>query len=122
MNWIVNGKSIGTMYDFYYKYLVDFGDLLTELEKNGIKGKVHCNICSYYFNFKIDKVDTKNHLKLAESKAREEKLQMEQLFLNWAKKICPDVEYINIGSSQHIQQLLFGHYEEGQRISLGMSS
>lgn len=36
---------------------------------------------------------------------------METIFLEWASTYCSDVKSMNIASSQQIQQLLFGEYE-----------
>ena len=36
MDWIVNGQSLGKMSNFYNRYFRDFGELLTDMEKNGI--------------------------------------------------------------------------------------
>lgn len=95
MHWVVDGKILGNMYDFYKRYLVDFGELLTDLERVGIK------------------VDTKNHLKEAERLARIERNRLEQVFLKWARQFCDNIEYLNIASTVQMQQLLFGTYEGG---------
>ena len=36
MDWIVNDKNLGKMSKFYNRYFRDFGELLTDMEKNGI--------------------------------------------------------------------------------------
>lgn len=90
----------GTMFDFYQRYWRDFGELLTDMEAVGIK------------------VDTENHLRQAEIRAREARNEMEKLFLDWASEICPETKgNINIASTTQISQLLFGHYEAFDRIS-----
>jgi len=89
---------IGSMLDFYHRYMVDFGELLTDMERRGIL------------------VDTQVHLKEAERKAREEKSRMEDIFITWASKYNPDAKFINVGSTSQIQQLFFGYYENGQFI------
>lgn len=38
------------------------------------------------------------------------------IFYDWAKTICPDAEYINADSAVQIQALLFGHFENKERI------
>lgn len=88
---------LGTMYDFYNLYLKDFGELLTDMEKNGIKVN-------------------KNLLQKSEQLAREEKLKYEKLFISWAKENCNVPDNINIASTAQMQQLFFGHYENGQLI------
>lgn len=99
MPWIVDGKNMGNMYNFYLKYWLPFGELLTDMERNGIK------------------VDTKGHLQQAELRAREEKIRLENMFLDWACKFCEDARMINTASNVQIQQLLFGHYENRVKIS-----
>lgn len=37
MTWTVDGKRLGHMYDFYSKYFAAFGEVLTSMERNGIK-------------------------------------------------------------------------------------
>lgn len=96
MKWLVNEKTLGSMMDFYNKYLRDFGELLTDMERIGIK------------------VDTEGHLREAQSKAVQEKDEMEKLFRNWLSKHRPELAYrLNIGSSAQMMQLLFGTYENG---------
>lgn len=97
--WKIDSKWKGTMLEFYERYMVDFGELLTDMERNGIL------------------VDTKGHLKEAEKKAREEKLKMEEIFLTWASKYNDDAKYLNLGSTTQIQQLFFGYYEKGELVS-----
>jgi hypothetical protein len=90
-------KQIGTMMDFYGRYLVDFGELLTDIERNGIL------------------VDTKVHLKEAEKRAREEYKQMEHVFRSWLATRIPDTQAaadINPTSTAQMQQLFFGEYED----------
>jgi hypothetical protein len=99
MPWIIGGKNKGNLFDFYNKYLLDFGELLTDMEANGIK------------------VDTQKHLRDAEVRAREERQSMELIFMNWAAEQCPDGKFINSASTVQIQQLLFGHYENSQHIA-----
>ena len=54
--WVVDGKRMGHLFDFYEQYMAPFGELLTEMEKNGIK------------------VDKDGLLKKAEESARAEKI------------------------------------------------
>ena len=92
--WVVDDKVIGTMREFYSRYLLTFGDLLTDMERIGIL---------------IDE----NHLKEAEKRATEERDRMAELFMKWASNHCTDAAYINIASSSQIGMLLFGEYENG---------
>eukprot|EP00471_Norrisiella_sphaerica_P011153 CAMPEP_0184502572 /NCGR_PEP_ID=MMETSP0113_2-20130426/50732_1 /TAXON_ID=91329 /ORGANISM="Norrisiella sphaerica, Strain BC52" /LENGTH=1086 /DNA_ID=CAMNT_0026891819 /DNA_START=240 /DNA_END=3500 /DNA_ORIENTATION=- len=78
------------MFDFYSRYLVPFGELLTDMERDGIY------------------VDTK-FLKEAEETARKVIRDAEFLFHRWAVSKVGDVGwYINPGSGPQIQTLLFG--------------
>jgi len=98
-DWIVDGKKLGNMYEFYDRYLKDFGELLTEMEKNGIL------------------VDTDVHLHQAEMRAREDRDSNEKRFMEWAAQYCPDAKYMNSGSSVQVGAFLFGHYEKGRQIA-----
>lgn len=93
-NWVVGETKLGNMMDYYNNYLLNFGELLTDMERNGIM------------------VDTTVHLKDAEKLAREERAKMETLFLDWAAQHCSDSKYINPASSAQIQQLFFGKYDD----------
>lgn len=95
--WVVGRKRIGDMYNFYREYLCAFGELLTEMEKNGIK------------------IDTKIHLREAEERARADRARMEELFIDWASKYCPDARKMNIKSSVQVGQFLFGHWKDKKR-------
>nr|BBI54964.1 plastid-targeted DNA polymerase [Bigelowiella natans] len=79
-----------TMYDFYTSYLVPFGELLTDMERNGIY------------------VDT-SFLKEAEKTARAEIQNAEETFHKWAVRMVGDVGWLlNPQSGPQIQTLLFG--------------
>ncbi|KAJ1403090.1 ribonuclease H-like domain-containing protein, partial [Ochromonadaceae sp. CCMP2298] len=106
MAWQVNGVKLPdqdgekpNMYHFYQRYLRAFGELLTDMERNGIK------------------VDTKVHLKQAEMAARAERARLEDTFTSWARDFCPDIGTMNIASATQMCQLLFGEYSEWQLIS-----
>jgi hypothetical protein len=93
MPWVIDKKKLGTMLEFYREYLADFGELLTDMERNGIK------------------VDTEVHLKEAEIRAREDRDRMVKTFIDWASLNCADAPYINTASTTQIQQLFFGEYK-----------
>eukprot|EP00466_Bigelowiella_natans_P014472 jgi/Bigna1/33896/e_gw1.3.190.1 len=79
-----------TMYDFYTSYLVPFGELLTDMERNGIY------------------VDT-SFLKEAEKTARAEIQNVAETFHKWAVRMVGDVGWLlNPQSGPQIQTLLFG--------------
>ncbi|CAM9555786.1 unnamed protein product [Hapterophycus canaliculatus] len=79
-----------TMLDFYEKYYVPFGELLTDMERTGIY------------------VEAEGYLKDVEVKAREDKKKAEETFLSWVKRMQPGAESLNPSSSTQIQTLLFG--------------
>lgn len=37
IDWVVDDKRLGSMFEFYKLYWRDFGELLTDMERNGIK-------------------------------------------------------------------------------------
>lgn len=88
----------GTMLDFYHMYLVAFGEILTELEAVGIKLDVP-------------------HLANVTEHAHLERDEMCEKFKTWAAQYCEDAKFMNPQSTQHVQTLLFGVYENGQRIA-----
>ena len=85
-------------YEFYRIYLCRFGDLLTDMEANGIR---------------VDET----HLRAAEVRAREEREAMQKLFIEWAAGHCEDAAHINTASPAQIGMLLFGEWENGKRIA-----
>ena len=91
--WYVEGRLLGSLHDFYTMYLKDFGELLTDMEANGIR------------------VDVDGHLKQAETLARKERARLEKEFLEWASEYCDGAHYLNIASSQQLQQFFFGQYK-----------
>ncbi|CAM9558280.1 unnamed protein product [Pylaiella littoralis] len=86
MSW----KDGMTMLDFYDKYYVPFGELLTDMERTGIY------------------VEAEGYLKDVEVRAREDKKKAEETFLSWVKRIQPGTESLNTSSGTQIQTLLFG--------------
>jgi hypothetical protein len=90
----VEGQSGGNMLQFYDEYLRQFGSLLTDLERRGIF------------------IDTAEHLPQAEARARQERQNMESMFLAWAAKHCPQAKYLNTASTAQMMQLFFGTYQD----------
>lgn len=80
-----------TMWDFYQKHWLIFGELLTEIEKEGI----HVNI---------------EYLKEIEEKAIQDRDRFKQKFLEWAIQRCPDAAFMNIESDLQKQQFLFAPF------------
>lgn len=77
----------------YAKYWLPFGELLTDMERIGIK------------------IDL-NHLKEAELTAVKDKIEYEQKFLEWVHKIQDDAHEFNPSSVQQLQQLLFAPFNK----------
>ncbi|KAK3279840.1 hypothetical protein CYMTET_12292 [Cymbomonas tetramitiformis] len=77
-----------TLWDYYISYWRPFGELLTELEKEGMM---------------VDKV----HLAGAQLKAEAEQSEAEKRFRDWAMSFCEDAKYMNVGSGPQVRQLLF---------------
>jgi DNA polymerase-1 len=77
-----------TMWDYYQQLWVPFGELLTDIERTGIKVDV-------------------NHLREIEPIAIKDKLDREKKFIEWAQKYCPDAKYMNPNSDAQKQQLFF---------------
>eukprot|EP01127_Copromyxa_protea_P021264 TRINITY_DN7269_c0_g1_i1.p1 TRINITY_DN7269_c0_g1~~TRINITY_DN7269_c0_g1_i1.p1 ORF type:complete len:1237 (+),score=291.21 TRINITY_DN7269_c0_g1_i1:29-3739(+) len=80
--------GVSTMWDFYQNMWGPFGELLTDIERAGIK-----------INIK--------HLQTVLPQAEEAKEAHEREFLSWAEQFSPDCKYMNPGSDAQKQQLLF---------------
>lgn len=78
-----------SMYQFYDMYWQPFGQLLVQMECDGMF------------------VDG-NYLKEIEKTARNQQKIAETRFRKWAATRCPDAAYMNVGSAAQIRQLLFG--------------
>eukprot|EP01103_Thecamoeba_quadrilineata_P007290 TRINITY_DN1712_c1_g1_i1.p1 TRINITY_DN1712_c1_g1~~TRINITY_DN1712_c1_g1_i1.p1 ORF type:complete len:821 (-),score=173.14 TRINITY_DN1712_c1_g1_i1:74-2536(-) len=80
-----------TMFHFYDDYWRPFGELLTDMEREGVR------------------VDL-DHLAQIESEARRDKEGLESNFRNWLEKVSgPDVAWkMNINSDNQLRHLLFG--------------
>ncbi|KAI3863133.1 hypothetical protein MKW98_015591 [Papaver atlanticum] len=89
MEWILDGIEKGNMYDFYEEYWRPFGEILVNMETEGM-------------------------LVNREALADMEKLAIvhQQVagdkFRQWASKMCPDALFMNIGSDTQLRQLFFG--------------
>ncbi|CAN0444921.1 unnamed protein product, partial [Discosporangium mesarthrocarpum] len=79
-----------SMLDFYNRYYVPFGELLTDMERAGIY------------------VAAKDYLAEVEVKARNDKKKSEEKFLSWVERLQPEAKGINPSSSPQVQTLLFG--------------
>jgi len=81
-------KKSTTLWDFYTRYTRPFGNLLTQMERNGMR------------------VDLE-HLANAEKLAMSDKKVAEEYFREWAASKCEDAKFMNVGSGLQIRQLLF---------------
>jgi DNA polymerase-1 len=80
-------KPCATMWDFYQQYWKPFGELLVDMERNGMlvdKGKLH----------------------EAEKLATEHQQTAEDRFRNWAAELCPDARWMNVGSGTQVRRSL----------------
>lgn len=89
MPWIMNGKYRGNMLNFYENYWQPFGELLVQMETEGML---------------VDRA----HLSEVEKVAIAEQQIAANRFRNWASRYCPDARYMNVGSDSQLRQLLFG--------------
>ena len=76
------------MWDFYTNYWRPFGELLTDMEQEGVL------------------VDN-DHLAAMEEVAKKDQETKENIFREWAAQYVPDAAYMNVGSGAQIRQLLF---------------
>jgi len=81
-------RRCSNLWDFYVHYLREFGEVLTDMESNGMY---------------VDKA----HLANAEKRALEDKKVAEDYFRTWATGKCPAAEHMNVGSGIQVRQLLF---------------
>ncbi|KAL5730852.1 DNA-directed DNA polymerase [Ranunculus cassubicifolius] len=89
MNWVLDGKTEGSMYNFYEKYWRPFGELLVNMETEGML------------------VDREYLAQIQEVATREQKIAGDR-FRNWAASYCPDAVDMNVGSDAQLRQLFFG--------------
>eukprot|EP01130_Rhizamoeba_saxonica_P017517 TRINITY_DN8511_c0_g1_i1.p1 TRINITY_DN8511_c0_g1~~TRINITY_DN8511_c0_g1_i1.p1 ORF type:complete len:1104 (+),score=277.35 TRINITY_DN8511_c0_g1_i1:11-3322(+) len=88
-----DGKN---MWDYYNAFWLPFGELLTEMEKEGIR------------------VDT-NYIKSILPIAIKEKEKLEESFLEWASEFVPDCKFMNPSSVAQKQQLFFAPDKRGKK-------
>ncbi|GFP98123.1 DNA polymerase i b chloroplastic/mitochondrial [Phtheirospermum japonicum] len=87
--WSVDGKYKGSMFDIYQIYLRPFGELLVDMETEGML---------------VDR----SYLAEIEKVAKAEQQVAADRFRKWASKYCPDAKYMNVGSDAQLRQLFFG--------------
>jgi len=86
MKW-AKGKS---MLDFYQKYLVGFGEMLTDMERVGVP------------------VAYETYLPQIEVMAENDHTAHTKTFMDWCEKVCPGGSRMNPASDPQKQTLLFG--------------
>ncbi|CDP05771.1 unnamed protein product [Coffea canephora] len=89
MEWKLDGARRGSMFDFYKQYWRPFGELLVEMETEGM-------LVDRAYLAEIEKV------------AKAEQEVAADRFRNWASKYCPHAKYMNVGSDAQLRQLFFG--------------
>jgi len=91
MPWVMDDNFRGNMLDFYDYYWRPFGELLVQMEAEGML---------------VDRA----YLRELEKVAIAEQQIAANCFRNWASKYCPDARYMNVGSDTQLRQLLFGGF------------
>ncbi|XP_042509273.1 DNA polymerase I A, chloroplastic/mitochondrial-like [Macadamia integrifolia] len=87
--WNFDGIRRETMYDFYVEYWRPFGEILVQMETEGML---------------VDRA----YLAEMEKLATVEKEIAADRFRKWASRYCPDAIYMNVGSDTQLRQLFFG--------------
>jgi len=94
-------KKSNNLWEFYTHYLRPFGEVLTDMEHNGMF---------------VDK----EHLASAEIVALADKKLAEEYFRGWAIAKCPAAEHMNVGSGIQVRQLLFAGAKHKKRDKEGV--
>ncbi|KAJ8542917.1 hypothetical protein K7X08_005440 [Anisodus acutangulus] len=87
--WTFDGVRKGSMYEFYEIYWRPFGEILVQMETEGV-------LVDRAYLAEIEKV------------AKAEQLVAVNRFRNWAAKYCADAKHMNVGSDTQLRQLFFG--------------
>eukprot|EP00594_Rhizosolenia_setigera_P005159 CAMPEP_0178949760 /NCGR_PEP_ID=MMETSP0789-20121207/6247_1 /TAXON_ID=3005 /ORGANISM="Rhizosolenia setigera, Strain CCMP 1694" /LENGTH=1085 /DNA_ID=CAMNT_0020630353 /DNA_START=111 /DNA_END=3371 /DNA_ORIENTATION=+ len=92
MPWFINESGEKHfLYEFYMRYLRPFGEVLTDMERRGVR------------------VDAKGYLANVEIQAREDRARHLDVFRKWAEtQIGPDGLAINVASTVQLSTFLFG--------------
>ena len=91
-------KTCSTMWDFYTQNWLPFGEILVDMERNGML---------------VDK----EQLRVAETLATEHQKTSEDAFRSWAMQRCEDARYMNVGSGAQVR-----FRSSNQRISAVLTS
>ncbi|XP_015081985.1 DNA polymerase I B, chloroplastic/mitochondrial [Solanum pennellii] len=95
--WTFDGVRKGSMYEFYEKYWRPFGEVLVQMETEGV-------LVDRAYLAEIEKV------------AKAEQLVAVNRFRNWAAKYCADAKYMNVGSDTQLRQLFFGGIQNRKNV------
>lgn len=91
MEWIESADGKHNLYEYYQTHMRPFGEVLTDMERRGIR------------------VDARDYLASVEVQAREDRAHHSRIFREWAStKIGPDGLALNPASSTQLQTFLFG--------------
>ncbi|WIA09343.1 hypothetical protein OEZ85_008750 [Tetradesmus obliquus] len=82
-----------TLWDLYLEYWKPFGDVLTQMEQDGVRVN-------------------RDHLSVQEQVAIADQQEAEASFRRWAQKYVPGAVHMNVNSQVQIRQLLFPTYCE----------
>ncbi|KAL1510633.1 hypothetical protein AB1Y20_006934 [Prymnesium parvum] len=93
MEWM-EGRS---QYEYYWRYWRPFGELLTDMEREGIR------------------VDVQERLPRAQIAAQASRSVKELRFRRWAASYCADAWYMNVGSATQLQTFFFGGTRSAKR-------
>uniref|UniRef100_A0A7S0H1P1 DNA-directed DNA polymerase family A palm domain-containing protein n=1 Tax=Amorphochlora amoebiformis TaxID=1561963 RepID=A0A7S0H1P1_9EUKA len=95
--WTVGENNAGcSMWDFYQRYWIDFGELLTDMERVGFR------------------VKDEDFLPEIRQKAYDDIAQAEQHFKQWAESLLEEAKDMNIYSDPQKQQFFFGGHPNSQ--------
>lgn len=89
--WFTSEEGSHSLYDYYWRHMRPFGEVLTDMERRGIR------------------VDAQDYLASVEEQARKDREYHSEKFRQWAAtKIGPDGLALNLASSVQLQTFLFG--------------
>jgi len=89
----IENENMRNMYELYCKYWLPFGELLTDMEREGIMIDV-------------------NRLKQKQIEAENDRDTHEKAFINWVQSVQPDAKDFNPSSTQQMQHLLFAPFNK----------
>lgn len=91
MEWFQQGGTVHNLYEYYMEHMRPFGEVLTDMERRGIR------------------VDARDYLATVEIQAREDKERHSRIFREWAAQLIgPDGLALNPASSLQLCIFLFG--------------